>query len=163
MTRAILFGLLLVASICAADAQTTTTLYKSVGPDGKIVYGDRPPPEGLAAKKMTFENLPASPLSAATLAYIEQLERSNATPVATAPPMGVVLFATAWCGYCKKARAYLASKGIAYREVDIETKGGMAAYAQAGGRKGVPLLLANGRHVLGFSAAAYDSLLATRH
>ena len=72
---------------------------------------------------------------------------------------GIVLFSAAWCGYCKKAKAYLAQKGISYREVDVETKDGILAYAQAGGKSGIPLLLANGQKVLGFSPAAYDALL----
>jgi glutaredoxin len=135
-----------------------TTLYKSVGQDGKIIYSDRPPISG-PSKKMTFENLPASPLSPETVAYLEDLQKLGAaamvTPVATSE---VILFATGWCGYCKKARAYLAAKRVPYREVDIETKSGAAAYVQAGGRRGVPLLLAKGRRVAGFSVPAYDSL-----
>jgi len=71
------------------------------------------------------------------------------------------LYSAAWCGYCKKARAYLADKGIAYREIDIDTPDGLAAFARAGGGgKGVPLLLAGGRRVQGFSLAAYDKLFA---
>ena len=147
-------------SAFAADGPTTTTLYKSTGPDGKTVYSDHPPVEGREAKTLTFKNPPASPLSAATLAYIEQLRKSSDMHASGAPSSGIVLFSAAWCGYCKKAKAYLAQKGISYREVDVETKDGMLAYAQAGGKSGIPLLLANGQKVLGFSPAAYDALLA---
>jgi glutaredoxin len=143
----------------AADGPTTTTLYKSTGPDGKTVYSDHPPVEGREAKTLTFKNPPASPLSAATLAYIEQLRKSSDMHATGTPSGGIVLFSAAWCGYCKKAKAYLAQKGISYREVDVETKDGMLAYAQAGGKSGIPLLLANGQKVLGFSPAAYDALL----
>jgi len=61
----------------AADPPMTTTLYKSIGPDGKTIYSDRPPGEGNSAKTLTFRNLPSSPLSASTLAYIEQLGKPN--------------------------------------------------------------------------------------
>ena len=142
----------------ALAAPPDTTLYKSVGPDGKTVYSDHPPTSGVS-KKMTFENLPASPLSPETIAYLEDLKKlgaaATAAPVATSE---VILFATGWCGYCKKARAYLAAKRVPYREVDIETKSGAAAYVQAGGKRGVPLLLTKGRRVAGFSVPAYDSL-----
>lgn len=40
-------GLVIVASACAAHAGT---VYKSVGPDGRIVYSDRPP-AGSAVEK----------------------------------------------------------------------------------------------------------------
>jgi hypothetical protein len=36
----------------------------------------------------------------------------------------------------------------------------MAAFVSAGGGKGVPLLLADGRRVQGFTPAAYDALFA---
>jgi glutaredoxin len=67
-----------------------------------------------------------------------------------------------WCGYCAKARAWLSDKGIAYREIDIDTPDGMASFAQAGGGKGVPLLVANGGRVQGFSPSAYSRLLARK-
>ena len=145
------------AALAAGGTTTETTLYKSLGPDGKTVYSDRPPISG-TAKKMTFENLPASPLSAETLAYIEELQKASATVAPAAQTGEVLLFAAAWCGYCKKAKVYLAAKRIAYREVDVDTKAGKVAYAQAAGRNGIPLLLANGQRVSGFSAGAYDAL-----
>src|SRR5882724_7133813 len=124
--RLAVFLLFVVAgSTFAADGPTTTTLYKSTGPDGKTVYSDHPPVEGREAKTLTFKNPPASPLSAATLAYIEQLRKSGDMHASGTPSSGIVLFSAAWCGYCKKAKAYLAQKGISYREVNVETKDGM--------------------------------------
>ena len=80
MNQVVLLSLLLAGSVAAsAIAQTTTTLYKSVGPDGNVVYGDRPPTDGRTAKALPFESLPASPLSSETLAYLEQLEHSSVT------------------------------------------------------------------------------------
>lgn len=146
-----------------ADAPTQTTLYKSVGPDGRVVYGDRPPVDGRAAQTLKFENLPSSPLSPATLAYLEQLKKGGGTAQAALPSSELVLFTTNWCGYCKKAKAYLAGKGVSYREVDIESNAGAAAYAQAGGQRGVPLLFKGGQRVLGFSTNAYDALLSPRN
>ena len=142
-----------------AERSTQTTLYKSVGPDGKTIYSDRAPPDPASAKTLTFENPPASPLSASTLAYIEQLRKARPSAAASPPPAGeTLLFTTAWCGFCKKARAHLARRGIAFREIDTETPDGAAAYVQAGGQKGVPLLVANGRRWYGYSPASYDQV-----
>jgi len=153
--------LLLIALVAAgaAVAQTTTTLYKSIGPDGKTIYSDRPPPSAGQAKTLTFQNEPASPLSAETLAYIEQLRTSADARATALPPHETVLYSAAWCGYCKQAKAYLANKRVAYREFDIDTKDGLLAYARAGGKRGVPLLVMNGKSVSGFSLASYDALL----
>jgi glutaredoxin len=155
-------GILLLWSAAASAAQDAQTVYKSVGPDGRAIYSDRPPAEGRLEKTMMFENLPSSPLPASTSAYVEQL-RSKAPPSsASTPGSGVVLYSAAWCGFCKSAKAYLAGKGIKYQEFDIGTKEGMAAFAYAGGGKGIPLLLANGQRVRGFTPAAYDALFASR-
>jgi glutaredoxin len=146
------------ALLCAAAAPPATaqTLYKSVGPDGRIVYSDRPPAEGRVDKTMSFENLPSSPVPAATLSYVEQLRRlREASPPAV---QGVVLYSATWCGFCRKAKAYLAAKRVAYQEIDIDTPTGRSAFAEAGGGKGVPLLIAKGQRLQGFSAAAYDTV-----
>jgi glutaredoxin len=138
------------------------TLYKSVGPDGRVVYSDRPPADGRIEKTMTFENLPSSPLLAATVAHLEQIRKTEPLPASNIATSGVVLYSATWCGYCKQAKAYLTGKGVHYQEFDVDTKIGMAAYAQAGGRKGVPLLLADGQRVQGFARAAYDAVFASR-
>jgi len=155
-------ALLLLCSASTTTAQAAQTLYKSVGPDGSIVYSDRPPAEGRLEKTMTFENLPSSPLPASTSSYVDQVRRMGLPRSTSASPSGVVLYSAAWCGFCKRAKAYLAGKGIKYQEFDVDTKDGIAAFAQAGGGKGVPLLFAGGQRVQGFSPAAYDALFANR-
>jgi glutaredoxin len=155
-------AILLLWSASAITTPGAQTLYKSVGPDGRVVYSDRPPAEGRLEKTMTFENLPSSPLPASTSSYVEQLRRMGPTSATNTPTSGVVLYSAAWCGFCKRAKAYLAGKGITYQDFDIDTKDGMAAFAQAGGGKGVPLLVARGQRVQGFSPAAYDALFANR-
>jgi glutaredoxin len=59
------------------------------------------------------------------------------------------MYSATWCGYCKRAKAYLAKKGIGYTNVDIDTADGRAAFAQAG-KGGVPLLFAGNRRIRGF-------------
>jgi glutaredoxin len=162
-TRLALLLLFIAQTVSAGDAPTATTLYKSVGADGKVVYGDRPPGDGRSARTLKFENLPSSPLSPATLANLEELKKGGAAQQAALPSGELLLFTTSWCAYCKKAKAYLAGKGVPYREIDIESNAGAASYAQAGGQRGVPLLFKGGQWVLGFSASAYDSLLSVRN
>lgn len=110
---------------------------------------------------MKFENAPSSALPASTSSYVAQLRRRS-EPSTTTPTNRVVLYSAAWCGYCKKAKTYLASKGIAYQEIDVGTKDGLTAFANDGGGKGVPLLVAGGQRIQGFSPAAYDELFANQ-
>jgi hypothetical protein len=48
-------GLTLFATIVVAQ----TTLYKYVGPDGKVVYSDKPPPKGVKYDTMTPDTRPS--------------------------------------------------------------------------------------------------------
>ena len=74
-------------------------------------------------------------------------------------PAEVVLFSASWCGYCQQSRAYMARAGIKYRHIDIDSAEGRVAFAAAGGG-GVPLLVAKGERLRGYSALAYDFFFA---
>ena len=80
----------------------------------------------------------------------------------------VILYKTAWCGYCKKAGEYLRLKGVQYVEKDIERDPGarqdMLARAQKAGVPqsqlgGVPILYIKGRVLTGFNRQAIDAAL----
>jgi glutaredoxin len=151
------------ASLALAFSATTTTIaqtvYKSVGPDGVTVYSDHPPANGKIEKTFTFAELPSSPVPP------EQptAGTTRAAPVAAGPrpDADVVLYSASWCGYCKRAKAYLAKRQIPYREIDIESPAGKSWFAQLGG-SGVPLLLSRGHSMRGFSAEGYDAFFAGR-
>jgi glutaredoxin len=162
MRRIIPLIFLLLCCVWPAGSPLAQNFYKSVGPDGKISYSDRPPAEGRSAKAMKFDNLPSSTLPASASTYVEQLKRLQASMVTKPSADEVILYSAVWCTYCKVAKNYLTARGIAYQEFDIDSKEGMASFANAGGGKSVPLLLAAGQRVQGFSAGAYDALFANR-
>lgn len=148
--------LLMLAAVAATGARGET-IYKSVGADGKVIYSDKPPTNARVQKTLQYRDLPASPLPDSVRRYREQLEASvekRLSGDAAADP-AARLFTASWCGYCRKARAHLARRGIAIREFDIETPDGMKAYASAGGQ-GVPVLVWQGRRIDGYSPEAYD-------
>jgi glutaredoxin len=63
----------------------------------------------------------------------------------------VVMFATSWCPYCKKAREVFAAKGIRYTEIDVEVDQRGAAYQKdTFGGGGVPLIIMGDRVMMGF-------------
>ena len=150
--------LLMLATLLAGPGAFGDNVYRSISPDGRVVYSDQPPATGKLQKVYSFENLPASPVPEATQRYRQDLTSSMNKRLAGQAAGGTQLYSASWCGYCRKAKAYLGQKGIAYREIDIDTAEGKASFAQAGGGGGIPLLLRNGQRVQGFSTAAYDAL-----
>ena len=69
----------------------------------------------------------------------------------------VEIYTKAWCPYCSRAMALLASKGVAPEEHDLTMGGPRRAEMidRAGGRTTVPQVFIDGRHVGG-----YDDLAA---
>jgi glutaredoxin 3 len=64
----------------------------------------------------------------------------------------VVMYSSAWCGYCARARALLEGKGVAFREikVDEDPADRQAMLVRSGGRRTVPQIFIGDRHVGGF-------------
>src|SRR5262245_1571727 len=111
-------------------------MYKVVGPNGRVTYTNQKPPAGA---------------NATVVANAPQVSTYTGTPIVTgkpaavrpaaAPRAEVKLYATDWCGYCRQARAYLASRGVRYTELDIEKSPAARAEYQALGARGVPVIL----------------------
>lgn len=74
----------------------------------------------------------------------------------SAPPE-VIMYSTAFCGYCQRARGLLERKGVAFREikVDEDARERDVMLKRSGGRRTVPQIFIGERHVGG-----YDDLAA---
>jgi glutaredoxin len=153
MRAAFLLVLALAPACVHAD-----TIYRSVGPDGRITYSQKPPAGAKVEKTLTFTNLPATPIPESLMGE-QKKPGEPGKRMATGRP---VLFTAVWCGYCTQAKAYLAKKGVSYTEYDIDTPGGAQAFRESAGGKGIPVLLLNERRVQGYSQQAYDALFAGR-
>jgi glutaredoxin len=133
-------ALLALVFVCAA-AQAGG-VYKWIGPDGQVQFGDRPPPDA----QIEEVRIP----SFAGTAEVE----------AGAPAsQGVVMLSTVWCGVCKRAREYMTRQQIAFTEYDVEKNDtGRALYRELKGR-GVPIILVGNQRMNGFSAAQLEQML----
>lgn len=120
--------------------------------DGNVHFGDEPPKD-VASKRMeirsnTYRTAPA-PVSSRTAR-----NKSESKPTSSEPPK-VVLYSTAWCGYCKKAKAYFRTNNIAFTEFDIEKSASAKRDFKRLGGSGVPLILVGEKRVKGFSPAKF--------
>lgn len=86
-------------------------------------------------------------------------------PMAPAPEGSVVVYSAVWCGFCKKAKAWLNERGVPFIERDVEKMPGaqaeldakLAAAGVSGG--GVPVIDWAGTVVMGFDATRLERLL----
>lgn len=144
MTGRLLFTCALSAALLAGSA--SAGIYRWVDADGRIVYADGPPRQGNAKSV--------------------KLETSVVAPTAPPEPKAaglqgerVRLYTTTWCGYCKKARAYLRSRNIPFDDIDVETTDrGRREYREIGG-KGVPVIFVGERRMDGYDQGGLQDML----
>lgn len=113
-------------------------------------FAGQPPPPSI--KLPTMEDAPAAPPAKAQSTSTRQ-KRAAGTLPARLPY--IVMYATATCPYCAKARAYMAARGIPYEERDADDS---QEFEQLGGR-GVPLFVIGSEVLQGFNPAALDAAI----
>lgn len=73
----------------------------------------------------------------------------------------VELYTTSWCPWCKKAKAFFRSRGIAFVEYDVEKdKEAARRKAQIDRQQGVPFAVVNGIGINGYNVKAYNNALS---
>jgi glutaredoxin len=140
----LLFACALSATLLAGSA--SAGIYRWVDAEGRIVYSDSPPRQGNTKPVKLETNVvaPAAPPEPKTAAV--QGER-------------VKLYTTTWCGYCKKARAYLRSRNIPFDDIDVETTDrGRREYREIGGN-GVPVIFVGERRMDGYDQGGLQDML----
>lgn len=82
----------------------------------------------------------------------------------------VIVYSQPFCGYCSAAKRLLAAKGAAFTEIDVMAEHGRRdeMIARSGGRRTVPQIFIDGRHIGGYDdlsaldkAGELDGLLAS--
>lgn len=82
-----------------------------------------------------------------------------------AAPAGVVLYETSWCGFCRKARAWLRARRVSFEARDVEADPQAAAELEEKLRQagiedaGVPVIDVRGRLLVGFDPDRLAELL----
>ena len=128
-------------------------VYKWTDSTGKVHYGDKPPED--ARKEELRIRIPSYEGPVEVRDWGAVLRRKAPEGGGA---MSVTMYSTDWCGHCKNARAYFASKGISYRDIDVEkSESGRKEFKELGGG-GVPLIIVGDKVMRGFSAKSFEAL-----
>lgn len=74
--------------------------------------------------------------------------------------IGVVIYTTSWCAYCKAAKEYLRSHNVSFEEVDVEHDYEAArALVEKTQQAGVPVIEIGDETIIGFNRQAIDGAL----
>ncbi len=137
-------------------------IYKWTDQSGNVIFSDTPPPPGLKGEIREFREDGTNRPTA---------ERSSPKPknetVREARPyqeVRVIMYMTAWCRYCDKARNYLRSLNVHLVEYNIEREKGREEemLSKSGGSKGVPLIDIEGIIIKGYNPDAIKTAVERR-
>jgi glutaredoxin len=113
-----------------------------------------------------IDNQPSNEVLFAELQKIDPSQKGVALPVEDAPLPhgGIVMYCTPWCGDCRRARAWLAERGLAYTEVDISRnpKAKAQVRAWANGNETTPTFDIDGTIIVDFKPDQIAAALAVR-
>lgn len=145
----ICLGLVFIPGVCAE-------IYKWVDQDGVTHFSDRAPNEAqVVGEVKSKRSLGPSGKAGDQTNRQTSKEQSDSNQGAK-----VELYTTSWCPYCKKARQFFRSQGIAFKEYDIEKdKKAAARKNQLDSKKGVPFAVVNGEKIHGYAPEAYQAAL----
>ncbi len=132
-------------------------LYKWKDKNGTTHFSDSPPESG-TAKGLEAWSMPRDSGGQAEILTGIESWGSDAPAAAKAP--SVILYTTSWCKYCRQAREFLASRGVAFEEHDVEREADALRRMKMLNPKGsVPTAVINDRVLMGFDQGVYSRAL----
>jgi glutaredoxin len=134
---------IMISVLLAISLGVIHQVQKGIGADGKNHY-DSSAPNNAKQKEGNTASIPSS-----LEVYVEPKLRGLSAE-------NVKLYVTSWCGYCKKAKAYMAANGIRYQELDIERDPIAKSDFQRHRGRTVPLLVMGDKTLRGFRSSSYD-------
>jgi mycoredoxin len=74
--------------------------------------------------------------------------------------VAITLYATSWCGPCRRASAYMSAAGLSFREYDIEQdEVAKAAQRRLNPRGSVPTIDVDGEVMIGWDSRRFEAML----
>ncbi len=141
----------LLVALCATGF-ASAGVYKWVDEDGNIHFTDKP------SSEQSGEEVELGEINSYEAPSLGEMPQWGAPGNDTADRVPVVMYATQWCPYCKKAREYFADNDIAYTEYDVEnSRKGKRDYRRMG-KPGVPIIFIGDTRMNGFSASRFETV-----
>lgn len=125
------------------------TIYRIVGPDGKISFSDKPPVSSANVTPVGAGGKAASTSGPALPFELRQ--------VATKFP--VTLYTSSNCAPCGAGRAMLNGRGIPFEEKTINTTEDVQALQRISGASSLPFLTIGGQQIKGYSDSEWTQFL----
>jgi len=143
-----LTAIAIVATIGSVGAHAQT-VYRIVGPDGKITFSDKPP---LSGDKVTATGSNGKPVELGAAAMPFELRQiANRFPV--------TLYTATNCGPCGSGRALLSGRGVPFTERTVNTAEDNDALQRISGENSLPFLTIGGQKIKGFSDTEWTQFL----
>ncbi|NDP38020.1 MAG: glutaredoxin family protein [Rhodoferax sp.] len=136
----------LLLTLSLAQAQT---VYRIVGPDGKVTFSDKPP---VAAVNVTTTDAGGKAMGtdAPTLPF-ELRQVLSKYPV--------TLYTSSNCAPCGSGRTLLSGRGIPFTERTVTTAEDADALQRISGENSLPFLTIGGQQIKGFSDSEWTQFL----
>ncbi len=144
---------LIIIILLFIPALISAEIYKTVNKNGRVVFTDKPTVEAQEVDVETNINN-ADGLSGS--AYSKANEIKSKKP---AKQKAVIMYSTSWCSFCKKARQHMRSKGIKFREYDIEKNANAKRKYKRLGGSGVPFFFVGKQTMGGFNPSRLEAMV----
>jgi glutaredoxin len=146
--------MMLVLISPAASAE----VYQWTDRNGNVVFSDSPP----AGKEAAVKRFDDERVRSGSPEPARAFPGHGTSPRSSGPgqrqstksygDIDVILYSTAWCGYCTKARAYLAGLGVSVTEHDVDRDPARGEEMRAkSGSRGVPVVDVEGIIIRGYA------------
>jgi glutaredoxin len=141
---------------CALALSPAMAQYKYIGPDGRVVYSDVPPPPNAKSLQKPVTTPTANAAGGAATAGAQGLPFALQGPAKNHP---VVLYTTADCEACTQGRNLLGKRGVPFAEKTVRTQEDLNAFKAATGSSQVPVLLVGSAKQMGFDESGWNIAL----
>lgn len=145
-----LAGLLSFAGLLAPSDAGAQQIFKSVGPDGKVTFSDRPPPEASGRTGNVASVAPSGGGDSAQLPF-ELRQAAQAYPV--------TLFSGPDCGPCEQGRSMLHARGVPFSEKTVSTNEDIESLKRLVGVATLPVLTIGSQQLKGYSQLEWTQFL----
>lgn len=138
----------LLMTLGSANAQAQS-VYRIVGPDGKVTFSDRPPADATSAQAARAPSVGPAANNAELPFGLRQV-------VSRFP---VTLYTGSDCAPCVSARNLLAQRGVPFTERTVSTNEDIAALQRLSGNASLPFGTVGGQQLAGFSDTEWTRYL----